>query len=130
MRLKRLGFFLPFFFGSVTACKVSSKLGILVEGRLRCIGSPAHLHKRFSRHVTVSVQCSQVVPLETALRTLDPQMKLAEVVRLNRVYLLTNSVEQAALLQNLEKLHTDGIVQVNCHFLPNCPYLFDLFAAI
>ena len=97
-------------------CQVSSKLGILVEGRLRCIGSPAHLHKRFSRHVTVNVQCSQVAPLETALRTLDPQMKLAEVVRRSRVYLLTNNVEQAALLQSLEKLHTDGILQVDRRF--------------
>ena len=100
--------------------QVYSKLGILVEGHLRCIGSPTHLHKRFSRHLTVNVQCSHVAVLETALRTVDTQMKLAEVVRRSRVYLLTNNVDQIALLQCLEKLHADGMLQVNRNFFVKC----------
>ncbi len=62
--------------------------------------------------MTVNVQCSNIVSLETALRALDHHMKLAEVVRRSRVYLLTKSVDQIALLQCLGKLHTEGILQV------------------
>ena len=58
--------------------------------------------------------------LETALRTVDAQMKLAEVVRRSRVYLLTNNVDQIALLQCLEKLHADGMLQVNRNFFVKC----------
>lgn len=94
---------------------MSSKLGILVEGHLRCIGSPAHLQQRFSRHVTVNAQCASVAALEGALRALDAHMKLAEVVRRSRVYLLSKSVDQIALLQCLEKLHADGMLQVTPH---------------
>ena len=82
---------------------------------MRCIGSPAHLHKSLNQHVTVDTQRSKVAPLETDLLTLDPQMKLAEVVRRSLVYLLTNNVQQAALLQSRSIL----IVYI----------LFDLFAA-
>jgi hypothetical protein len=109
--------------------KASSKLGILVEGHLRCIGSPAHLHKRFSRHVTVNVQCANVVALETALCALDAHMKLAEVVRRSRVYLLSKSVDQIALLQCLEKLHNDGTLQVMRRFASNaCQLMQSLYS--
>lgn len=104
---------------TLTFLKVSSKLGILVEGHLRCIGSPAHLHKRFSRHVTVNAQCANFVALEAALRALDAQMKLAEVVRRSRVYLLSKNVDQIALLQCLEKLHSEGSLQVARRPLPS-----------
>jgi hypothetical protein len=39
-------------------------------------------------------------------------MKLAEISRRSRVYLLTNCVDQIALLQCLETLHCDGALQV------------------
>jgi hypothetical protein len=104
---------------TLTVVKVSSKLGILVEGHLRCIGSPVHLHKRFSRHVTVNAQCANFVALEAALRSLDAHMKLAEVVRRSRVYLLSKNVDQIALLQCLEKLHSEGMLQVKRRPLPS-----------
>lgn len=62
--------------------------------------------------MTVNAQCVNVVALENALCALDAHMKLAEVVRRSRVYLLSKNVDQIALLQCLEKLHADGILQV------------------
>lgn len=56
-----------------------TRIGIMVGGRLRCIGSPQHLKTRFGNHLELEVKPMEVCPEEVEALSLMIQEKLSEV---------------------------------------------------
>ncbi|KAK9664352.1 hypothetical protein RND81_14G035600 [Saponaria officinalis] len=56
-----------------------TRMGIMVGGRLRCIGSPQHLKTRFGNHLELEVKPTEVSSLHLETLSLMIQEKLCEV---------------------------------------------------
>ncbi|EPS72080.1 hypothetical protein M569_02676, partial [Genlisea aurea] len=57
-----------------------TRIGIMVGGKLRCIGSPQHLKNRFGNHLELEVKPTEVNPLElkSLCRTIEDKFFVAQ----------------------------------------------------
>eukprot|EP01119_Soliformovum_irregulare_P016294 TRINITY_DN4697_c0_g1_i1.p1 TRINITY_DN4697_c0_g1~~TRINITY_DN4697_c0_g1_i1.p1 ORF type:complete len:870 (-),score=220.23 TRINITY_DN4697_c0_g1_i1:30-2567(-) len=84
---------------------LSTRIGIIADGKLRCVGSPTHLKNKFGAGYTLQINARQEhgERVDAYVRSLTPEVELVNAVGNSRIYRLAKtSFKVSELLRRIE----------------------------